>query len=52
MTTQKIVWLLFHEPVDLFLRTAQAFSEKILDLTEGRIKVERSEEHTSELQSH
>ena len=40
MTTHKITWLLFHEPIDLFLRTAAAFSKKIAEETNNRISVE------------
>jgi TRAP-type C4-dicarboxylate transport system substrate-binding protein len=38
--TRKIRWVLYHEPVDLFLRTAKAFSDEIARLTDGRIEVE------------
>jgi TRAP-type C4-dicarboxylate transport system substrate-binding protein len=39
--TQKttINWLLFHEPVDLFLRTANTFAKQIETVTNGRIEV-------------
>ena len=40
MTTHKITWLLYHEPIDLFLRTAKAFSERIAERTNNRISVE------------
>ena len=36
---QTINWLLYHEPVDLFLRTAEAFSKEIAELTDGRISI-------------
>jgi TRAP-type C4-dicarboxylate transport system substrate-binding protein len=38
--TQTIRWLIAHEPVKLFLRTAEAFSSKINELTDGKFKVE------------
>lgn len=38
--TRKITWLIAHEPVSLFLRTAQAFKEKIAELTDGKFEVE------------
>lgn len=40
--TQKhtIKWIIFHQPVDIFLRTANAFSEEISQLTNNRINVE------------
>jgi TRAP-type C4-dicarboxylate transport system substrate-binding protein len=34
-----INWLLFHEPVDLFLRTANTFAKQIEEVTNGRIEV-------------
>ncbi len=37
---KKIRWLIAHEPVNLFLRTAQAFSKKISELTDGAYEVE------------
>lgn len=37
---QKIRWLIAHEPVSLFLRTAQAFGKKISELTDGAYEVE------------
>jgi len=37
---RKIRWLIAHEPVDLFLRTAQAFSAKLAELTNGAFTVE------------
>jgi TRAP-type C4-dicarboxylate transport system substrate-binding protein len=36
----KVKWLLFHSPVELFLRTANAFSDEIKQLTDGRIDIE------------
>jgi TRAP-type C4-dicarboxylate transport system substrate-binding protein len=38
--TYTIRWLLQHEPVELFLRTAKAFDTEIKALTHGRISVE------------
>lgn len=38
--TKKIKWLIAHEPVDLFLRTANAFSKKIAELTNNAYEVE------------
>lgn len=38
--TRKIRWLIAHEPVNLFLRTAEAFKEKIAELTDGKFEVE------------
>lgn len=38
--TRTIRWVLYHEPIELFLRTAEAFSEEIAKLTNGRINVE------------
>lgn len=37
---RKIRWLLYHTPVELFIRTAEAFSEKITELTNGNIEIE------------
>jgi TRAP-type C4-dicarboxylate transport system substrate-binding protein len=37
---KKIRWLIAHEPVQLFLRTAEAFREKIAELTDGKFEVE------------
>lgn len=37
---RKIRWLLEHEPVELFLRTARAFDERIRKLTNDQIQVE------------
>jgi len=38
--TKTIRWVLYHEPIDLFIRTAEAFSKEINRLTDGRINVE------------
>ena len=38
--TQKIRWLIAHEPVELFLRTAEAFQKKIAELTDNKFEVE------------
>ena len=38
--TRKIRWLLDHEPVELFIRTAQAFNDQIKALTNGAFEVE------------
>lgn len=38
--TRKIRWLIAHEPVNLFLRTAEAFKEKIAELTNNQFEVE------------
>ena len=38
--TRKIRWLIAHEPVELFLRTAEAFSKKIAELTDGKFEIE------------
>lgn len=37
---RKIRWILEHTPVDLFVRTARAFDEKIRELTDDAIQVE------------
>jgi TRAP-type C4-dicarboxylate transport system substrate-binding protein len=37
---RKIRWLIAHEPVNLFLKTANAFSDKIAELTHGQFEVE------------
>lgn len=37
---QKITWLLYHQPVELFLRTANSFAKEITRLTQGRIEVD------------
>jgi TRAP-type C4-dicarboxylate transport system substrate-binding protein len=36
----KIRWLIAHEPVNLFLRTAEAFKEKLSELTNNQFEVE------------
>lgn len=36
----KIKWLIYHEPIGLFLRTANAFCEEIKSLTNNRIQIE------------
>jgi len=38
--TRTIRWVLYHEPVDLFLRTAKAFSEELVRTSQGRLAVE------------
>lgn len=38
--TRKIRWLIAHEPVNLFLRTAEAFKAKIAELTDNQFEVE------------
>ena len=38
--TKNIRWLIAHEPVELFLRTAVAFQEKIAELTNNEYNVE------------
>jgi TRAP-type C4-dicarboxylate transport system substrate-binding protein len=38
--TNKIKWLIAHEPVDLFLRTAQAFAEEVRTSTNGLVDIE------------
>jgi TRAP-type C4-dicarboxylate transport system substrate-binding protein len=38
--TKKITWLIAHEPVQLFLRTAEAFRDKIAELTDNKFEVE------------
>ena len=35
-----IRWVLYHEPIDLFQRTAEAFGQEISRLSDGRINVE------------
>jgi len=39
-SVRKIQWLIYHEPIGLFLRTANAFCEEIKQLTNGRIEIE------------
>jgi TRAP-type C4-dicarboxylate transport system substrate-binding protein len=36
----KIKWLIYHEPIGLFLRTANAFCDEIKNLTNGRVQIE------------
>jgi hypothetical protein len=38
--TNKIKWLIAHEPVHLFLRTAKAFAADVLEKTNGAIDIE------------
>jgi len=38
--TQTIRWVIFHEPIDLFLRTANAFCDEIKQKSNGRINIE------------
>jgi TRAP-type C4-dicarboxylate transport system substrate-binding protein len=38
--TRTIRWLIAHEPVELFLRTAQAFKQKLAELTDNEFDVE------------
>lgn len=38
--TNKIKWLIAHEPVELFLRTAKAFAEEVKASTNGAIEIE------------
>lgn len=38
--TNKIKWLIAHEPVDLFLRTAEAFAEEVRNSTDGLVDIE------------
>jgi TRAP-type transport system periplasmic protein len=47
MNTIKAKWLISHEPAELFLRTAKAFSDEIKKLTDNRIHIEviTEEEH-------
>lgn len=40
MTKQKIKWLLFHEPVELFIRTAEDFQKHLDQLTNNRYEIE------------
>jgi len=39
-TKTKIKWLLFHEPVELFLRTAQDFQKHLDELTNNKFEIE------------
>jgi len=38
--THQIKWILFHAPVEIFVRTAEAFAKEIGELTDGRINIE------------
>ena len=38
--TQKITWVLAHEPYDLFLRAAEAFSKEVSEKTNGAFEIE------------
>ena len=38
--TRTIRWILYHEQIHLFIRTAKAFAEEIKQITNGRINVE------------
>jgi hypothetical protein len=38
--THQIKWILFHAPVEIFVRTAEAFAKEIGTLTNDRIKIE------------
>ena len=38
--SQKVRWLIAHEPVHLFLRTAKAFASDVLEKTKGQIDIE------------
>ena len=40
MSKQKIKWLLFHEPVDLFIRTAEDFQKHLDELTNNKYEIE------------
>jgi TRAP-type C4-dicarboxylate transport system substrate-binding protein len=37
---KNIKWLIAHEPVDLFLRTAKAFAEQVKQATDGAVNIE------------
>jgi TRAP-type C4-dicarboxylate transport system substrate-binding protein len=37
---KKIKWLIAHEPVELFLRTAEAFADEVRQSTDGQIDIE------------
>jgi len=39
-TSYKLKWLLFHSPVELFIRTAETFADEIKKLTDGRVEIE------------
>ena len=36
----QIKWILFHSPVEIFVRTAESFAKEIGELTNGRINIE------------
>jgi TRAP-type C4-dicarboxylate transport system substrate-binding protein len=38
--TQKLTWVLAHEPYDLFLRAAEAFSKEVSEKTQGAFEIE------------
>jgi len=38
--SQNVRWVIAHEPIDLFLRAANAFSEKVEAATNGKLKIE------------
>ena len=38
--TKTIRWVIFHEPIDLFLRTANAFCDEIEKNSNGRLNIE------------
>ena len=40
MAKQKIKWLLFHEPADLFIRTAEDFQKHLDTLTNNKYEIE------------
>jgi hypothetical protein len=40
MVKQKIKWLLFHEPVELFIRTAKDFQVHLNELTNSKYEIE------------
>jgi TRAP-type C4-dicarboxylate transport system substrate-binding protein len=40
MAKQKIKWLLFHEPVDLFIRTAKDFQTHLDELTDSKYDID------------
>tara|TARA_Y100001972_G_scaffold115276_1_gene151794 strand:+ start:3017 stop:3952 length:936 start_codon:yes stop_codon:yes gene_type:complete len=40
MKTQKIKWLLFHEPAELFIRTAEDFQRHLDELTNNKFQIE------------
>ncbi len=38
--THNIKWILFHAPVEIFVRTAETFAKEIGEMTDGRINIE------------